>query len=364
MVKDNNSWLSLQNFHWQFRKANCMSTLPEFRQTECLPGAINPGIFPVNMTLPKPAGPCIPNLKLEEEHEAHKLLQYMQPHFQTKLPGKDLYPKELDPIFRYGIQEKAAAAHVTSGSSQNRLVIFDQSGNQTRLLCSFLCPARCPNAAVTELMCGPILHEGETIKVDQFTPKEAIFHEESDENDLYGEDSEMHEDTEEINALLYSDDDEDCGKEYGNDNDDDEVMSTGHSPVTIKGAYNEQEQLEEITEEVASSDGPHKRQKLLDGGYGELLLVGTANSVKSKESHEDDDDVEPSYDIGQAQTEEVGSIPGNKRLRNDKIRSTLRILESIIPRAKGKDPLVVLDEAIDYLKLLKHKGSALGVNWY
>ena len=157
-------------------------------------------------------------------------------------------------------------------SSQKRLMILDQSGNQTRLL-------QCPFPLTAE-----------PFKLS----------EEFDEN--YGKESEMHEDTEEINALLYSDE-EDCES-------DDEVMSTGHSPY--QQVCNKR-QLEETY-------APCKRQKLLD--------------------------------ISQ---EDTGSGSGlsNEQSRKDKIRTALKILESIVPGAKGNQALLLLDEAIDYLKLLK-----------
>ncbi|WZY79716.1 hypothetical protein YC2023_026100 [Brassica napus] len=168
----------------------------------------------------------------------------------------------------------AAAATTPHGgalesSSQKRLMILDQPGNQTRL---FQCPF--PLTA-------------EPVKLSEL-------------DEHYGQESEMHEDTEEINALLYSDD-EDCES-------DDEVMSTGHSPyqqVCNKG----------VSEEI---DAPCKRQKLLD--------------------------------ISQ---EDTGSGLSDEQSRKDKIRTALKILESIVPGAKGNQALLLLDEAIDYLKLLK-----------
>ncbi|CAN7046363.1 hypothetical protein IGI04_008640 [Brassica rapa subsp. trilocularis] len=172
----------------------------------------------------------------------------------------------------------AAAAATTTphggaleSSSQKRLMILDQSGNQTRL---FQCPF--PLTA-------------EPVKLSEL-------------DEHYGQESEMHEDTEEINALLYSDE-EDCES-------DDEVMSTGHSPYPLEQVCNKR-----VSEEI---DAPSKRQKLLD--------------------------------ISQ---EDTGSGLSNEQSRKDKIRTALKILESIVPGAKGNQALLLLDEAIDYLKLLK-----------
>ncbi|KAL0792161.1 hypothetical protein Bca101_063538 [Brassica carinata] len=190
----------------------------------------------------------------------------------------------------------AAAATTPDGgaleSSKKGLMILDQSGNQTRLL-------QCPFPLTAE----PVkLQRG----VEEF-----------DEKYINGKESEMHEDTEEINALLYSDDgEEDC------ESDDDEVMSTGHSPYSVEQVCNKR-QLEEI-------DGPCKRQKLIENISGSSsLLVGTSTK------------------------EDTGSGLSNEQSRKNKIHTALKILESIVPGAKGNQALLLLDEAIDYLKLLK-----------
>ncbi|CAH8389535.1 unnamed protein product [Eruca vesicaria subsp. sativa] len=175
----------------------------------------------------------------------------------------------------------AAAATTTTphGGSQKGLMILDQSGNQTRLLhCPF--PLTAEPVKLSELQHGV-------------------------------EESEMHEDTEEINALLYSDDDEDCES-------DDEVMSTAHSPYQV---CNKRE-----SEEI---DSPCKRQKLLD----KVENISGSSSL-----------------VGKGDT---GSGLSNEQSRKDKIRTALKILESIVPGAKGNEALLLLDEAIDYLKLLK-----------
>ncbi|KAJ6420727.1 hypothetical protein OIU84_028147 [Salix udensis] len=179
----------------------------------------------------------------------------------------------------------------------------------------------------------------------------------------------MHEDTDEINALLYS------------------IRSTGHSPILIKShgtqeqaekiveevtssdgpilikSHGTQERAEKIVEEVTSSDGPNKRQKLIDGEYKKSSLVDTASSVKVERFHGHEDDMESNYAKRQSQEGEMISILSSMQFRKDKIRATLKILESIIPGAKGKEPLLVLDEAIDYLKSLKLKAKTLEVNY-
>lgn len=47
--------------------------------------------------------------------------------------------------------------------------------------------------------------------------------------------------------------------------------------------------------------------------------------------------------------------------KKDKLRETLKLLESMVPGAEGKHPMLVIDEAIDYLKSLKFKAKAMGL---
>jgi hypothetical protein len=157
----------------------------------------------------------------------------------------------------------------------------------------------------------------------------------------------MHEDTEEINALLYSDDDD-----WGSD-DDDEVMSTGHSPFPV-----EQQACNKTTEDVnetaeSSDDGPRrKRPKLLDHSYRDLStsFVGTKSFTKLEGSSDEKSNI--------SCKQETGSGLSDEQSRKDKIHTALRILESVVPGAKGKEALLLLDEAIDYLKLLKRNLSS------
>ncbi|MCD7447979.1 hypothetical protein HAX54_036798 [Datura stramonium] len=144
--------------------------------------------------------------------------------------------------------------------------------------------------------------------------------------------------------------------EYPND----EVTSTDRSPLCkTKGAaavVSMSSQSAELTEEVASSDGTCKRQRLLDGGYKK------SSSIESRWPNDNENDVGESC--------LRGSLPSSgkdkdsslsTRERKVKIRETLRILESMLPGIKSKDPLLVIDEAIGYLKSLRGKAKALGV---
>ncbi|KAK1567590.1 hypothetical protein Q3G72_013946 [Acer saccharum] len=330
-------------------------------QPECLPTNINPGtcMFPENVSLPGFAVPGLAKLKTEQTNGANMLLKMFPSHFHTLVPNTLSYLEEKQSAFTCGFTREAMP-NATLGSLQKGLLVFDQSGNGTRLLYSSVFPSVLSPPVVTRNpSSGFGLPEEQAVKIGQFNPENPIFSEDSDENHICVDESEMHEDTDEINALLYSDEDDGYSDD---DDDDDEVMSTDHSPIANEGSYKKHERIETITEEIATSDSSNKRQKLLDGGYNKSSEIVTACLVKLEGSNEYDHDAESSYVDGRTQREEEeGSILGNERSRKGKIRETLRILESIIPSVKGKDPLLVLDEAIDFLQSLKLKAKALGV---
>ncbi|KAL4279319.1 hypothetical protein GQ457_03G004390 [Hibiscus cannabinus] len=369
MVQTNDSWLFPQRSSWQLPDLSCMSASLEPRQPECLPAYMNPGshmlsasvskpgslvpgtnhgthLLPADIAMPGPADISV--LKTEQKHHPHEFLQQFYPGFPTSLPGS--YLNEQQFMFANGHGGRAIA-NLVPGSSQKGLVIFDQSGSQTRLICGpFQSPYQYATTATTELASSLDFHEGQGVKTDSLVPTPPALQEEYDENHLAAEESEMHEDTEELNALLYSDDD------YADDDgdDDDEVTSTAHSPIGVKRNHEDQDHVYDVTEQVASSNGPSKRQKLLNDGNKQPIMADQG-------SHEYDSDADSSYAIGQNHGEET--LHDEQSIK-DKIRTTLKILESMIPGAKGKNPLLVLDESIDYLKSLKLEAETLEVNHY
>lgn len=138
--------------------------------------------------------------------------------------------------------------------------------------------------------------------------------------------TEMHEDTEEIDALLYSESDYLFNEEES---------STGHSPLDME-------------DEASRSHHPAKRLRL-DSAESPDLLMDTASSAISPSSLfvPDDDHIDPS------------SISTGRKKR-EKIQATVSALRRIIPGGKGKDTSSVLDEAIQYLKSLKLRAVAMG----
>ncbi|KAB1206817.1 hypothetical protein CJ030_MR7G008267 [Morella rubra] len=353
----NESRLSPEHSAWKPSKLHFMSPGLQPGQQECLPAHVNPVtcVSSSHIAFPSFPVPAVPDLKTEQTDEVRGSLQCLPLQFQSLLPACNPYLKAQQYLLSYGLDMKAVP-NVNSGSSPKRFLVFDHCENQTRLIHNSVCfPAQNPTTA-TELY--QVNEEEQAVRVGQIDPRNYILNEESGEN-VIDEETEMHEDTEEINALLYSDDDEEEDDYYG---DDDEIASTGHSPMAVKGSYEKHGHVEYVTDEVAGVDGPNKIQKLLDGFYKRSSPIDTASSVKLERSHEYDSDAESGYATGLNQGQEVGSVLAKMCVKRDKIRETLRSLQRIIPGAEGMDPLTLIDEAIDYLKTLKLKAKSLGVN--
>ncbi|CAN4095275.1 unnamed protein product [Withania somnifera] len=247
---------------------------------------------------------------------------------------------------------------VNAGSVQKRFLVFDQSGDQTTLLFSS------PNG--TPVQCLPAWHPktpapGNLINGAPETKRTGIcpsghysgggYYEENHRDDV---ESELHEDTEELNVLLYSDDDD-------NYSEDGEEISTGHSPCTMT-AHDLPLCLDEMGEQVASSEWPSKRRKLLDGGCDIPSLVDTATSAKPFTCSDLEDDAESSCGNSHNQVSELVCLSGKKGPTKDQILDTISILQKIIPGGKGKDSIDVIDKAICYLRSLKVKAKSLGLD--
>lgn len=318
-------------------------------------------MFSAHATLWGSTYPGLQRWNSEQINEAHGLPQGLPPHMQTSPPAPNPYFSGNQSVYPHRF-EGMNIPNTNSVSYQKGFLIFDQSENHTRLLYNTVFPpVHNPSFATAKLNYDyDDWHKvGHTERMDQLDPARCVFHKVPGENHITDEESEMHEDTEEINALLYSDDDKD-GDDYS---EDDEVRSTGNSPLGIKEVCGKQE-VEELRKEVTSYDGPNKRQKLLNGWYNKSSPMDTASSEKLDGYHEDDNDVESGYADNHAPGGGLGQILGKMQSKKGKIREVLRVLEDIIPGTKGKDPLIVIDESIDYLKSMKLKAENLGVSFH
>ncbi|KAK6126151.1 hypothetical protein DH2020_040129 [Rehmannia glutinosa] len=264
---------------------------------------------------------------------------YRMPHFRKAFP----------PAFDFG-QQKSPTMGPTP--APKRFLVFDQSGDKTTLMYS--------SGIQTPVQFGarfvpypPTTHNlsKEELRVSSNPLRPSINDENIENNSRDVTEDEMREDTEELNALLCSDDDTDFSE-------DDEETSTGHSPSTMT------DNGVEIGEEVDSFAGPTKRQKISDGGYNKVPSsnVRDASSLKTFACSALEDDAESSCGDYFNKQRKEGFGPCCKRLRREKIHETLSILQSVIPNVNGKDAVVVIDEAIQYLRSLKVKVKALGLD--
>ncbi|KAK8552535.1 hypothetical protein V6N12_041125 [Hibiscus sabdariffa] len=346
------SWFPLQKFDWQSPKSSPLTASHPLGQQSTNPQFVNFGTNIVSASGALPVYGCVdlPNLRVGQVKESHGCCYCLPRSQQVFAPASNNFLKEQLPPNPYGNRTENIATKAGAGYAQKRFLVFYHSGSQTtRMLSSaFECsslgpklPFACNLSREDSLAKVSLnLHPGPTFK--------GVF----DENGTDVQ-SEMHEETEELNALLYSDDDSDY-------TEDEEVTSTGHSPSTMTSYY---EQSEGGAEGVASSTGLTKKRKLLDGSNGYMQFpVDNTSSVNHNRCSEHEDDVDSSFAKGQNPgSDGMDSSSGNKRMRVNKIREIVSVLRSLIPGVEGKDAIMVLDEAIDYLKSLKHKAGTLGL---
>ncbi|KAJ9166499.1 hypothetical protein P3X46_021246 [Hevea brasiliensis] len=359
MGEDWGSWFPQQQFNWQSPNLNYLGAPFNFGQQNTPPSFLNAGTDMVSMkgTLPVYPSPELPHPHVGQANECRGWFYCLPGFRQAFTPALSSGLKEWPVTAPFDNHKETITPKVESGCPQKRYLVFDQSGDQTTLIFSpgIGTPQQCftswgpnPTAAYNLKRKDPGIKENLNIHLG------AIAADQFGENNGTELQSEMHEDTEELNALLYSDDESDS-------TEDDEVTSTGHSPSTMT-FHNNHDWFEGSTEEVASTDGSTKKRKLFAGDSHSPALMDTASSVKSIRSFEYDNDAESRCEDGMKALGEMGSEPTNKRTRKERIRETVSILQSIIPGVKGKDAIVVLDEAINYLKSLKLKAKTLGLD--
>jgi len=364
MGGDCGTWFPPLDFHWQSSNLNSLGAPLDMGQQSPVSAYINPGtnMASTNGTLPVYASSkVLPHSRLGQANEPHGWF-YCLPRFRQSFTPYSNYTIGDGRLPADPCQSCREAITPNAGSDccQKRFVVVDQSRDQTTLIFSsgIGSPVQCltsmrpkPNGACN--MNGEDLG----IKRDSNYLSGPILTDEFNENPRTDMQSEMHEDTEELNALLYSDDESDY-------TEDGEVTSTAHSPC-IMTPHDKKDWREGSTEDVASSAGPTKKRKLYDGGYDNLpSLVDTASSMKPDgpfEEYEADAESSCANGNNEGSGEMGSSLSGSKRMK-EKIRETVNILQSMIPGVRGKDPIVVLDETIHYLKSLKHRAKALGLD--
>lgn len=361
MERGSESWFHYQHSDRQSPSLNSSSDPLVVGRQSCIPACMNPysNEVPTNGTFPSFVFSGLPQSKASQVNEPRNWF-YCLPRFrQAFVPPFNSVAKEKLPsghVYNFG---GTGTPNAGTGCMQKKFLVFDHSGDQTTLIYSsgLGTPVPCLTSLKPKLAAPHnLLKEDFGIKRDANSSFSPFLSYEHGEENLKNVESEMHEDTAELDALLYSDDDSDYS-------DDDEVTSTGHSPSTMTD-HGIHQLLEEGEEEVASSFGPTKRRKLSDEGYDmQSPPVKDASSVKPFKISKFEDDAESCCgNFDNQVSEESNSLSGKKRSRKEKIRETVNILQSIIPGGKGKDAVVVIDEAIHYLKSLKVKAKALGLD--
>ncbi|XP_039038690.1 transcription factor bHLH145-like [Hibiscus syriacus] len=332
-------------FDWQSPNLNSSPAPPAFGLQSSNPPFMNFGTN--TRTSPVHANPELSYLQVSQGNESRGW-SYCLPRFRLAFAlASNSFLKEQPLANPCENCKGSGIPKEGSGVAENRFLVFDQSGDQTTLI--FCSAFGTSTKGLTSW--GPKSPvAGNFNGEDPIAKLSGNIHSGPISKDIFDEDgidvqSEMHEDTEELDALLYSDDDD---SEY---TEDEEVMSTGYSPNTMTG---QDEQFEGSCKEAATR--VTKKRKLLDGSINSLLAMDTANDAVYG------DDADSSCDSGQnpGSSGNMDSSSGNKRIRRDKIRETVSVLRSIIPGVEGKDAVAVLDEAIDYLKSLKYKAKTSG----
>ncbi|KAK4751809.1 hypothetical protein SAY87_020607 [Trapa incisa] len=248
-------------------------------------------------------------------------------------------------------------------NAEKKFIVFDQSGDKTTVMVS--------SGPGTALRCVTSWNLKQPMQPD--TDDEACGHKPcpslglkiisaKDDDGLYIDAdvaSEMHEDTEELNALLYSQDE----GESSYTEEDDEVISTGRSPSSMTAGEGAGHFcFEEDNEEVSSTPCSRKRkwkqnevEALNDDTASSGYIKGQSNDVSNE-----DDDAETSFaQQGNPAFRNMGLSFKSKRMRNEKIREFMGLLQEMIPDGKEKDAVSILDGAISYLKSLKERAQTL-----
>lgn len=340
--------------------------------------AMNPGVD-MNMNSrneavpPAYASSALPYMQSGHLNEPHGWF-YCLPRFRQGFtcPPNFISEDKLPPASQLKGFKEETTQNEESGFPQKQFLVIDQTGDQTTLIYSsrFGRPVECLGSWDSKYRgCNNLNANNDEPSsrrdVNHVVGAEPTFDYKVDENEKQETEieSEMHEDTEEINALLYSDSD-------GYSTEDDEVTSTGHSPSTMTTHCN-QEPYGGIAEEVASSSpGKTKKRKLFDVAYDDdVQFMDTASSLKRNRpcnlnQDKADDDAESrcsGSNYGQGSGAK-GSLEGTKKTRKEKIQNVLSILQCIVPNGKDKNPIQLLDDAIHCLNSLKLKARALGLH--
>nr|XP_029121330.1 transcription factor bHLH145-like [Elaeis guineensis] len=204
MGKDVDPWIYCPHSPWRFSSFNCMSSLrqpivgPQNTNSMMFPTYFNPSgcAFYGNATPPFPV--------FQAQRILPKTPTWISPYVHTRGP-------------------------TGFADSQKRFLVFDHSGDQTSLIFS---PSGTPFVSLMSMNPAPDMQGSNETNI----------------SDGHGGE-EMHEDTEEIDALLYSDFD---------DEEEEAAVSMGHSPMKMAA--------ESVEEGPSMASGAEGRRSRADRG--------------------------------------------------------------------------------------------------
>ncbi|XP_022896224.1 transcription factor bHLH143-like [Olea europaea var. sylvestris] len=308
--------------------------------------------------------PCsvsdLPDTNLVQLNGVDGFFKGLSPLWESSSPSIHPHSKDSQCAVPHG-RRVGASIIDASHTCLKRFLIVDQSRNHTRL---FFNPFPFPspqNQIVSSKTPGvhASCNEKLAVQVEKQSLLMSVIQEKWNENQLTDGGSEMHEDAKEIDALLYSDTDDEFDEDDA-DQENNEVTSRVRTPFGTEEGYDEDIQFEELIEEVASSDGSTKRRRLLDGRYKLSSLLVDEGPIKLATSCNYKDDAESSvvHEINS-----FGDSSSTKRLKKVKICKTLNIFKSIIPGLKSKDPQLIIDKAINYLTSLKYEAESTRISY-
>ncbi|XP_010482304.1 PREDICTED: transcription factor bHLH145-like [Camelina sativa] len=212
--------------------------------------------------------------------------------------------------------------------SQKRFLVFDQSGGQTTLLLTS--DIRKSFEALKQPACPDMKEELKITNKDLFVCQGMQGNSEPD----------LKEDTEELNALLYSEDESDyCSEE-------DEVTSPS---TVVSSAHRDQEETFNV--ESYGQTFQAKKRKMLKSS-APFLETSSEKTLDNESS------------CGSCDNKGISflkrSKPSIKKIGEEKIFETVSLLRSIVPGEEMVDPILVIDRAIDFLKSLKMEAENRG----
>ncbi|XP_010442481.1 PREDICTED: transcription factor bHLH145 [Camelina sativa] len=212
--------------------------------------------------------------------------------------------------------------------SQKRFLVFHQSGDQTTLLLTS--DIRKSFEALKQPACPDMKEELKITNKDLFVCQGMQGNSEPD----------LKEDTEELNALLYSEDESDyCSEE-------DEVTSPS---TLVSSAHRDQEETFNVESYEQSLHA--KKRKILESSAP--FLETSSEKMLDNESS-----------CGSCEDTRISFLKRSKlsinKIGEEKIFETVSLLRSIVPGEELVDPILVIDRAIDYLKSLKMEAENRG----